>query len=138
MKFFEEKKNYKKDNEYLRKRTRDVEANLYSTMQEVENLKGQIKDLKESHLKELSLKDKKIEQLQSEVDILHKHFKLDETPSQSIRTAVRIDERVHELEIENAELKGQLYFANIIMDAFKPKINIAQQYPEIYGGIRYV
>ena len=136
MKFFENV--IKKDNEYLRKRTRDVEANLYSTMQEVENLKGQIKDLKELHLKELSLKDKKIEQLQSELDILHKHFKLDETPSQSTRTAVRIDERVHELEIENAELKGQLYFANVFVDAFKPKISAAQQYPEIYGGIRYV
>ena len=60
------------------------------------------------HARELEKKDAEIEKLKREIDILYKHFELDSEPSQEIKTAVRIDKRVHDLELENIELKSEL------------------------------
>lgn len=60
------------------------------------------------HARELEKKNAEIEKLKREIDILYKHFELDSEPSQEIKTAVRIDKRVHDLELENIELKSEL------------------------------
>lgn len=60
------------------------------------------------YTRELEKKDAEIEKLKREIDILYKHFELDSEPSQEIKTTVRIDKRVHDLELENIELKSEL------------------------------
>lgn len=88
----------------------------------------EIKAINEQH-------DDQVNKLQSENIELRRYFKLDEEPSESILTEVRTNETIRKLEIENTELKAKLYYANIIIDALKPKINQFMTYPEFYSNM---
>ena len=108
---------------------------LLNAEKEVEELKKQISGLKAKNdmlsTEKYAMADKyvdkykeyqntiaklndKIEDLEKERDILYEHFDLNEEPSQEIKTKVRIDKRVHELEVENAELKARVHYADIL------------------------
>lgn len=53
-------------------------------------------------------KNEEIEELKRKLDILYAYYDLDKEPSQEIKSKIRIDNRVWELELEVAKLKGQL------------------------------
>lgn len=48
------------------------------------------------------------EELQHKIDILYQYYNLENEPTQEERTKIRMDLRVHELEMENVELRSRL------------------------------
>lgn len=56
----------------------------------------------------LADKDDTIGKLQSKIDILYEYYDMDEEPSQEIKTKIRINERIHDLELENIELRNNV------------------------------
>ena len=56
----------------------------------------------------LADKDETIQKLQSKIDILYEYYDMDEEPSQEIKTKMRINERIHDLELENIELRNNV------------------------------
>ena len=48
---------------------------------------------------------KKNEELQHKIDILYAYYDINKDPTQEERTKIRLDLRVHELEMENLELR---------------------------------
>ena len=59
---------------------------------------------------EKSLHEERIksDRIQWELDLIYQQYDLTKEPSQEVKTQVRIDKRVHELELENAELRATL------------------------------
>lgn len=53
-------------------------------------------------------KNEEIKELKRKLDILYAYYDLDKEPSQEIKSKMRIDNRVWELELEVAKLKAQL------------------------------
>lgn len=62
---------------------------------EVENQKKKVEELQ-----------KKNEELQHKIDILFAYYDINKDPTQEERTKIRLDLRVHELEVENLELRA--------------------------------
>lgn len=62
---------------------------------EIENQKKQVEELQ-----------KKNEELQHKIDILFAYYDINKDPTQEERTKIRLDLRVHELEMENLELRA--------------------------------
>lgn len=98
---------------------------------EIKFLKRRLKDLNEQYerpnglysisrtmlndkIDEISKLNEKIEGLERERDMLYEYYDLNKEPSQEIKTLVRINERVRELELENIELRSSLkaYYMN--------------------------
>lgn len=90
-------KDHKDTIEYLRNlialRDKDIECKGDKIIELEEN----VKNLK-----------KTVFNLERERDFLYQYYNLDEEPSQEVKTQVRIDKRVRELELENIELKARL------------------------------
>lgn len=55
-------------------------------------------------------KNEEIEELKRKLDILYAYYDLDKEATQEIKSKIRIDNRVWELELEVARLKAQLDF----------------------------
>lgn len=72
----------------------------YEALYMKEDDKNKILDANNAKLKN------QIEELQSRIDILYQYYRLDDEPTQEERTRMRIDMRVHELEMENLRLKS--------------------------------
>lgn len=121
--------------EELRRRNKLLEKNLAYKCDEIEVLRNDLKSAYDEIKATNEQHDNQINKLQSENIELRRYFKLGEEPSQSILAEVRTNETVRKLEIENIELKAKLYYANIIIDALKPKINQTMIYPEFYPNI---
>ena len=62
---------------------------------EVENQKKKVEELQ-----------KKNDELQHKIDILYAYYDIQKDPTQEERTKIRLDLRVHELEMENLELRA--------------------------------
>lgn len=79
------------------------------------NLRNKLNDETTRHKQEidtlhalLAKKDETIRNLQSKIDILHEYYDMDKEPSQEIKTKMRINERIHDLELENIELRNNV------------------------------
>lgn len=64
--------------------------------------------LKTKYTQTVAQKDKEIERLKMDLDILRAHCGLDKEPTDEERSKIRINWRVHELELENLEMRAQL------------------------------
>lgn len=83
-------------------------AEIERKISEISQLNASIIKEELQHEKSIAEKNREIESLRMELDILYKHFKLDEEPTQEVISQVRTDKRVHELEMENIELRRKV------------------------------
>lgn len=85
-----------KSNASYYKKIYDMYKNDYrEESAEVENQKKKVEELQ-----------KKNEELQHKIDILYAYYDIQKDPTQEERTKIRLDMRVHELEMENLELRA--------------------------------
>ena len=76
--------------------------NYLKERSEVEEQKKKVEDLQ-----------RKNEELQHKIDILYAYYDINKDPTQEERTKIRLDLRVHDLEMENIELRATVN-ANLI------------------------
>ena len=93
---------------------------------EIENQKKQVEELQ-----------KKNEELQHKIDILFAYYDINKDPTQEERTKIRLDLRVHELEMENLELRATVnahigYLRNEVNKAILNNMNYIHQVPWPY------
>ena len=105
--------------EIIKEKNEEIDK-LNDTMTDISsNLNGQI-DQKNKTIETLT---DQVEKLQRENDNLYYYYDLNKEPSQEVKTAVRIDKRVHDLELENIELrlncKNNMELANNCMNSLK-------------------
>lgn len=67
----------------------------------------------ETQMKKVEELQKKNDELQHKIDILYAYYDIQKEPTQEERTKIRLDLRVHELEMENLELRATIN-ANLI------------------------
>lgn len=85
-----------KSNESYYKKIYDMYKNDYlEAHTEIENQKKKVEELQ-----------KKNDELQHKIDILYAYYDIQKEPTQEERTKIRLDLRVHELEMENLELRA--------------------------------
>ena len=82
--------------------------NYTSSQKEINDLKTKLNNESFSHVEDVKKLNRTIEELRMELDILYKYYNLDEEPTQEVKTQVRIDKRVHELEMSNIELRRKI------------------------------
>ena len=75
---------------------------MFIRKKEYEELKGKLESAKSdaSHYKNM------YEELQHKIDILYAYYDINKDPTQEERTKIRLDLRVHDLEMENLELRA--------------------------------
>ena len=98
--------------EELEKRYREM---LDKKDWDITELQNKMDAKEEKHKREMDAlytsladKDETIQKLQSKIDILYEYYDMDEEPSQEIKTKMRINERIHDLELENIELRNNV------------------------------
>ena len=86
------------------KRMYDTQVHYYlkERKSEIEEQKKKVEDLQ-----------RKNEELQHKIDILYAYYDINKDPTQEERTKIRLDLRVHDLEMENLELRATVR-ANLI------------------------
>lgn len=102
------KKKLKEENEKLKVYYSSEKESYAKLRSKYNSLMEQIKKSDADYEDELRKRDSEIEKLKRELDILYKHFSLDSEPTQEVKTAVRIDKKVYELENENIRLNAEL------------------------------
>lgn len=65
---------------------------------------------------------KKNDELQHKIDILYAYYDIQKEPTQEERTKIRLDLRVHELEMENLELRAAV---NAQIGCLRNNLNLA-------------
>lgn len=102
---FIRKKEYEELKEKLESAKSD--ASHYKNMYEVfENNYIKANIGVENQKKKVEELQKKNEELQHKIDILYAYYDIQKDPTQEERTKIRLDLRVHELEMENLELRA--------------------------------
>lgn len=83
-------------------------------------------------------KDEEIEELKRKIDMLYAYYDMDKEATQEIKTKMRIDMRVHELEMEKLDLKNQVRSYNdVILNSLRLGVQ-AMQYSQIpYSQMNY-
>ena len=102
------------------------ENNYMKANTEIENQKKKVEELQ-----------KKNEELQHKIDILYAYYDINKEPTQEERTKIRLDLRVHELEMENLELRAAVngrieYLRNELNRARLSSLNSIYQVPWVY------
>lgn len=102
----------------------DTQADNYlKARADIEEQKKKVEDLQ-----------KKNEELQHKIDILYAYYDIQKEPTQEERTKIRLDLRVHELEMENLELRAAVnaqigYLRNEVNGAILNNMNSICQVP---------
>lgn len=91
----------------------------------------------EEEKKKVEELQRKNEELQHKIDILYAYYDINKDPTQEERTKIRLDLRVHELEMENLELRAAVnnqieYLRNDLNRAMISNINSICQVPYPY------
>ena len=125
---FVTRKRYKE----LKRRLADAEheANYYTEL--YDDCNNQILKLKDSDRAkdaEIERLKKANEELQHKVDILYQYYDIQKDPTQEQRTQIRIDMRVHELEMENIQLKSIINYNTELLrnDLAFTRVNMMSQ-----------
>jgi len=113
----------RKENESLKKILRESDK---KTTKRIAELKTELDNCRKARLDDCKRKDEEIEKLKRERDMLYRHFKLGSEPSQDVITAVRTDKRVHELELENIELKTRMNYMSDLYDIYLKSVKNLQ------------
>lgn len=93
-------------------RIEELEKELYTSRQyreyEKQKAADELNDIKQKYEKTIQSKNDEIDELKRKIDILYSYYDLDKEASQETKTKMRIDMRIHELEMENLDLKNQV------------------------------
>lgn len=100
-----------------KKEYEELKEQLESAKSDASYYKNVYRDLKNNHKKIVNTEvedqkkkveelQKKNEELQHKIDILYAYYDIQKEPTQEERTKIRLDLRVHELEMENLELRA--------------------------------
>lgn len=121
-----EKKYAVKDKDYYKNMSETWEHNYLQAHNRCENQKKKVEELQ-----------KKNEELQHKIDILYAYYDINKDPTQEERTKIRLDLRVHELEMENLELRASVnaqirYLKNNLNQAMINSMNSICQVPYPY------
>lgn len=113
----------KRDASYYKKMYDMYKNDYRKENAEVENQKKKVEELQ-----------RKNEELQHKIDILFAYYDINKDPTQEERTKIRLDLRVHELEMENLELKATVnahigYLRNELNRARLSSLNSIYQVP---------
>jgi len=116
----------KSDANYYEKMYESYENHYMKANAEVEEQKKKVEELQ-----------KKNDELQHKIDILYAYYSIDGEPTQEERTKIRLDLRVHELEMENLELRATInanigYLRNELNRAILGTANSIYQVPWPY------
>ena len=132
---------YFKENKKLKKQVNDLELSIRSNGVMLHNMQHRydekIRD-KDTLIESLN---SKIESLNSKIDILHKYYDIDKEPTQEVKTAMRIDERIHDLELENIRLNSYISCLSSIdknQQNICQRCNMPSRINYLNGGIVYV
>ena len=121
-------KKLKSEIERLKERNSDLKAELKCKEKYIEQVNKEVND-KNEKIQNLEKENEKVKKERDAVvwenDILYQYYDLKKDPTQEQKTAVRINKRVHELEMENVELRQQL---RNILDAQLRKAQLEMSY----------
>lgn len=98
----QEKESAFRERDYYEGKSETWENNWMKINSAYEEEKKKVEDLQ-----------KKNDELQHKIDILYAYYDIQKEPTQEERTKIRLDLRVHELEMENLELRA-IVNANIV------------------------
>lgn len=98
----------KLENASLKNKILKSEDEILSYIKKLENASFSSAAEEENHRKEVEGLKLKIENLERERDILRKYYDLDSEPTPDMKADMRLYERIHELELENIELRGRI------------------------------
>ena len=121
-----EKEDARRDRDHYRNMMNTWENNYLNSHAEVEEQKKKVEELQ-----------KKNEELQHKIDILYAYYDINKDPTQEERTKIRLDLRVHDLEMENLELRATVN-ANLIYlrnDLNRAMSNYIYQVPYPYCNL---
>lgn len=90
-----EKESAFRERDYYEGKSETWENNWLKTNSAYEEEKKKVEELQ-----------KRNDELQHKIDILFAYYRIDGEPTQEERTKIRLDLRVHELEMENLELRA--------------------------------
>lgn len=122
----EEKESAFRERDYYEGKSETWENNWLKTNSAYEEEKKKVEELQ-----------KKNDELQHKIDILYAYYSIDGEPTQEERTKIRLDLRVHELEMENLELRATVnanigYLRNELNRAILSTANSMYQVPWPY------
>lgn len=108
----------------------ELDASRQYRLNEKQKAVDELNDVKQKYEKTIQSKDDEIDELRRKIDILYSYYDLDKEASQETKTKMRIDMRIHELEMENLDLKNQVRTHN---DWVLNALRTAQQMNYIYN-----
>ena len=108
----------------------ELNASKQYLFDEKQKAVDELNDIKQKYEKTIRSKDDEIDELRRKIDILYSYYDLDKEASQETKTKMRIDMRIHELEMENLDLKNQVRTHN---DWVLNTLRTAQQMNYIYS-----
>lgn len=123
----------RKRHKELKRRLADAEheANYYTELYyDCNNQILKLKDFDQAKDAEIERLKKANEELQHKVDILYQYYDIQKDPTQEQRTQIRIDMRVHELEMENIQLKCIVHYNTELLrnDLAFTRVNMMSQF----------
>lgn len=86
----------------------ELNASKQYRFDEKQKAADELNDIKQKYEKAIQNKDDEIDELKRKIDILYSYYDLDKEASQETKTKMRLDMRIHELEMENLDLKNQV------------------------------
>ena len=86
----------------------ELNASKQYCFDEKQKAADELNDIKRKCEKAIQSKDDEINELRRKIDILYSYYDLDKEASQETKTKMRLDMRIHELEMENLDLKNQV------------------------------
>ena len=127
--------------EYLYKQIDICEKDSSNYLKKIDDLKAtndelnlRIKDLNDR----LSEQTITINNLERERDILYQYYDLNKEPTQDVKTQMRINKRVYDLELENIRLKALLESTNnSYVNYLQSSLTYAQAMNQQYQIIQY-
>lgn len=108
----------------------ELDASKQYRFDEKQKAADELNGVKQKYEKAIQNKDDEIDELKRKIDILYSYYDLDKEASQETKTKMRIDMRIHELEMENLDLKNQVRMHN---DWVLNALRTAQQMNYIYN-----
>ena len=109
---FKTRKALKRETQYLRSINESFKEEIKDLKDQKDKLNREvIEERQNNHVlkDEVKQKQDRINKLERERDILYQYYDLNKEPTQEIKTQMRINKRVYDLELENIRLNTALY-----------------------------
>lgn len=108
----------------------ELNASIQYRSDEKQKAADELNGAKQKYEKAIQNKDDEIDELKRKIDILYSYYDLDKEASRETKTKMRLDMCIHELEMENLDLKNQVRTHN---DWVLNALRTAQQMNYLYN-----